>query len=40
MEDDLSIYKKIRKPKCKPTRVIDDSKRENRKFDWRKELED
>lgn len=40
MKKDLnsfSIYKKVRKPKCKPVQVIKSKKDKKKKYDWKKD---
>jgi hypothetical protein len=42
LENDFDVYRKVRKPKCKPSRVIkerNDPKSSKRKFDWREDID-
>ena len=38
-DDPYEIYKKIRKPMPKPSRVIDSEREPGKRFDWRDEMD-
>jgi hypothetical protein len=33
----LGLYKKVRKPKCRPSIIFKDKKKVVKKYDWRKD---